>query len=118
METLEDIDPNPGIVNEQSVLDSFYVVQGSGVPFGTGNFAMTRYHGSQHGEVVWSGFDIWSFQRAQCIALVDGVLQGMWGLPRAPIARGPVSPPPPPTSGPGGAIERTKSFLRQAAARP
>ncbi len=90
---LEDIDPDPDIFDEQSVLDSLYVVQGSSVPIGTGNVAMTRYHGLEHGEVVWTGFDIWSFQRAQCISLVDAVLQGIWGLSRDPVARGPAGAP-------------------------
>jgi hypothetical protein len=90
---LEDVDPDPGTVDEQSVLDSLYVVQGSSVPIGTGNVAMTRYHGSEHGEVIWSGFGIWSFQRAQCISFVDAVLQGAWGLSRAPVPRTPAGAP-------------------------
>ncbi len=92
-EILEDIDGDPETYGEHSVLDSLYTVQGGTVPVGSGNVAMTRYHGLEHGEVVWTGFDIWSFQRAQCIELVDAVMQGIWGLPRAPVARGPDAVP-------------------------
>ena len=41
---------------------------------------MTYYHGSESGSVVFSGFPIWQFQRSQCAALVDFVLQDIWGL--------------------------------------
>ena len=85
--------PNLIMEGGESVLDSLYVVQGAGVPIGTGNVAMTVYHGSEGGECVWTGFDLWSFQRSECIQLVDGVLQGIWGLPRAPVDRGPSGVP-------------------------
>jgi hypothetical protein len=85
--------PNLILEGGESVLDSLYVVQGGGVPIGTGNVAMTVYHGADGGECVWTGFDLWSFQRSECIQLVDGVLQGIWGLPRAPVARGPAGAP-------------------------
>jgi len=85
--------PNFILESGESVLDSLYVVQGSSVPIGTGNVAMTVYHGANGGQCVWTGFDLWSFQRTECIQLVDGVLQGIWGLPRAPVARGPAGAP-------------------------
>jgi hypothetical protein len=35
---------------------------------------------------MFSGFDIWSFTRSDCQALVDFVLQDVWGLGRsAPV---------------------------------
>ena len=81
--------PNVIVESGESALDSLYVVQGSGVPIGTGNVAMTVYHGVDNARCIWTGFDMWTFQRSECIALVDGVLQGIWGLSRAPVARGP-----------------------------
>jgi hypothetical protein len=44
---------------------------------------MTYYHGSEGGPVVFSGFPIWFFQRSQCQALADFVLQDIWGLSRS-----------------------------------
>src|SRR5262245_39121279 len=85
--------PNHILEDSGPVLDSLYVVQGSGVPIGTGNVAMTVYHGSEGGQCIWTGFDLWSFQRSQCIQLVDGVLQGVWGLSRAPVPRTPAGAP-------------------------
>src|SRR5262245_38227499 len=75
------------------VLDSLYVASGSAVPVGTGNVAMTVYHGADGGQCIWTGFDLWSFQRSQCMALVDAVLQGVWGLSRAPVPRTPAGAP-------------------------
>lgn len=91
---LENVSSNPNIVDEQSTLDSFYVAVGALLPV-TGNpaVAMTRYHGADNAEFVWTGFDIWSYQRSQCIAVVDAVLQGIWGLPRGPVTRAPAAPP-------------------------
>jgi hypothetical protein len=84
---LEDASPDPNFPDPQSVLDSLYVVTGLSLP-ATGNSAvsMTLYHGRENGQFLWSGFDIWSFTRADCQQLVDGVLQGVWSLPRAPVA--------------------------------
>lgn len=46
------------------------------------NPVMTHYHGSDCGPVVFSGFDVWSWSRADCARLVDAVLQGIWHLPK------------------------------------
>ena len=100
--------PNVIIEGGESVLDSLYVVQGSGVPIGTGNVAMTVYHGANGGQCVWTGFDLWSFQRTECIQLVDGVLQGIWGLPRDPVMRGPASVP----AFAGGSVPRPQGYTR------
>ena len=108
--------PNVILEGGESALDSLYVVQGSTVPIGTGNVAMTVYHGSEAGQCIWSGFDLWSFQRSECIALVDGVLQGIWGLSRAPVVRGPSTAPGFVTVGPGPAPARAP--LSRALLRP
>jgi hypothetical protein len=78
---LEDTDPRPNHEALQSTLDSLYVVTGGTSTPGTP--IMTYYHGSEGGPVVFSGFPVWFFQRAQCQALVDFVLQDIWGLSRS-----------------------------------
>jgi hypothetical protein len=50
---------------------------------------MTYYHGSQARQFVFSGFAPWSFAREDCIALVDFVLQDLWGMTRLPVDRSP-----------------------------
>ena len=48
------------------------------------NPVMTYYHGYEKGPVMFSGFDVWSWSRADCARLVDAVLTGVWGLTRTP----------------------------------
>ncbi len=55
------------------------------------NPVMTYYHGADCGSVVFSGFDIWSWSRPDCVRLVDAVLTGLWGLPRTADASGPAA---------------------------
>jgi hypothetical protein len=49
---------------------------------------MTWYHGPEVNRFVFSGFAPWDFHREDCIALVDFVLQDLWGLERQRIDRG------------------------------
>jgi hypothetical protein len=68
------------------VLDSLYEATGGalpGPPNNPRNVVMTHYHGNENGGVVFTGFDIWTWRRSQCQQLVDGVLRGIWGLPKA-----------------------------------
>jgi hypothetical protein len=58
---------------------------------------MTYYHGRDVPKInsarsynVFSGFPIWDFRRVEQIALVDFVLQELWGLTRDPISRDPM----------------------------
>jgi hypothetical protein len=70
-----------------STLDTLYAATGAAlVPpaFNPVDVAMTYYHGADNPPAFFSGFDIWSFQRVQCRALVDFVLQRTWGLSRSP----------------------------------
>jgi len=71
-----------------SVLDSLYRAVGPVlVPPGVNpsNVAMTRYQGAfRNNPAIFTGFDLWSFQRADCKALVDFVLQQLWGMSPAP----------------------------------
>jgi hypothetical protein len=71
---------------------------------------MTSYRGRESGHVVQMGFDLWSWRRSDCVALTDGVLQGMWGLTRSgpsPVASVRASRFIEPTSTPKGAAALT-----------
>jgi hypothetical protein len=78
-----------------SSLDTLYVALGS--PAGPNRPSMTYYHGrdvTASGKTrsynVFSGFPIWDFRRVEQVALVDFVLQELWGLTRDPISRDPM----------------------------
>jgi hypothetical protein len=43
---------------------------------------MTYYHGADNPPLILTGFNLWNFRRSDCAALVDFVLQQMWGLTR------------------------------------
>ena len=98
---IEDVDPNPNVVREIPVLDTLMYLQGgnlkntpdpqTGLPLNQ-NATMTYYHGALTPPVVFSGFNIWSFNRNDIIQLVDFVMQQIWGLPRQNVARGPSIP--------------------------
>lgn len=77
---VEDLNPDPEVLDEQSTLDTLYVMGGASSPPAPGNVVMTLYHGNDNGQVLWSGIDFWHFRRPQCQALVNWVLQDLWGL--------------------------------------
>ena len=79
--TREDYDDNPDVVKEYATLDTLYLTVG-GVVGPIPRPLMTYYHGRENQPLVFSGFDIWYWQRSQCIQLVDFVLQSVWGLQR------------------------------------
>ncbi len=84
---LEDVNPDLLIVDEQSTLDTLYKAAGATLmpsSFNPHNVCMTRYVGPAYTHVIFTGFNIWSFTRGDCKALVDAVLQGFWGLPYTP----------------------------------
>jgi hypothetical protein len=71
------------IEDGQSVLDSLYRMDTFQLPpTPAKRVCMTYYHGVENPPVVFSGFDLWSFVRDDCQALVDFVLQDVWGLPK------------------------------------
>jgi hypothetical protein len=49
---------------------------------------MTWYHGRDVNRFVFTGFAPWDFRRADCIAVVDFVLQDLWGIRRLGVDRG------------------------------
>ena len=89
----EDVNPDPSVSKEESTLDTLYSATGGTMP---GRLpVMTYYHGLQSPEMVFCGFPLWYFQRAQVIKLADFVLQEIFKLPAPPAgARGPTGPAP------------------------
>jgi hypothetical protein len=74
----EDTDLHPNREHLESTLDTLYTAAGGSIP---GQLpVMTYYHGFESGPVVFSGFPVWYFQKAQGQALVDFVLHDIWGL--------------------------------------
>ncbi len=65
-----------------SVLDTVYTTFGGSA--GTGWPLMTVYRGAEIQPLVFSGFPIWYFRQSDGTALVDFVLQRMWGMQRRP----------------------------------
>ncbi len=79
-------DPDPGVSPPKSVLDTLY--ESVGGQLGSGRPVMTIMHpgdGSQR--QVYAGFQLWYWQRNQQIALLDWVLQKVWGLTRTDVPR-------------------------------
>jgi hypothetical protein len=76
----EDASTNPDVTNDQSTLDTLYLAAGGSVP---GKLpVMTYYHGFQSPQMVFCGFPLWFFQRAQVQELSDFVLQEIFGYTR------------------------------------
>jgi len=80
----EDADPDPYVITYASMLDTLYVTLGGP---GTGLPIMTYYHGNENAPLLFSGFPLWYFRRAQAQALGDWVFQSLWGLQREPGPR-------------------------------
>jgi len=81
---VQDVDPGTG-EDLQPMLDTLYTTNGGAV--GSGRPLMTLYHGGEHAPVVFSGFPLWFYRRAQAIPVADFVLHEFWGLPRRPVPR-------------------------------
>jgi hypothetical protein len=92
---VEDVDPDPDVVREESTLDTLYRVFASVLPdpqppntapdFLERNpkfVIMTNYQGPapDYTNVIHSGFPLWWIQQTQSKQLVDYVLQTLWGL--------------------------------------
>ena len=87
----EDYNDDPDILNEISTLDTLYLTAGGSSR--QESPCMTLYHGRDNKSVIFSGFNIWIWKRSECIALVDGVLQKIWGLPHDGSSRQPAAAP-------------------------
>ncbi|MEO5616505.1 MAG: hypothetical protein ABIS67_01930 [Candidatus Eisenbacteria bacterium] len=77
---VEDVDPSPSHQEFESVLDTVYSASGGIVP--PNSTIMTVYHGTENSRVIVTGFDLWSYRKAQLRQVVDGVLEGIWGMTR------------------------------------
>ena len=72
-----------------SALDSLYAASGAGlVPpqYNSSNVCMTVHHPPGGPSVIFSGFSLWGFQRADSKALVDFVLRQLWGADETPYS--------------------------------
>jgi hypothetical protein len=77
----QDVDPDPDVVREESVLDTLYnVVTFALPPIPERRVTMTYFHPPSQAPFVFTGFNIWDFQRRDCLDLTDFVLQDVWGL--------------------------------------
>lgn len=84
-ELLADTDPDPGIIRNESVLDTLY--ESVGGQLGSARPLMTVMHAPNGAYHVFSGFQLWFWRREQQIAIADYVLQRLWGLPRQNVPR-------------------------------
>jgi hypothetical protein len=93
-EILEDQDPRPNHEDFQPALDTLFkatapTLQPDVGPGALQSVVMTYYHGQENAPFAHTGFSLWSYRRAHCAALVDFVLQQLWGMTR----QGPVAAP-------------------------
>ena len=85
-EILEDRDPDPAITRLESVVDTVY--ESVGGQMGSGRPVMTVWHGGDGTQKqVFSGFQLWYWQRRDQITIVDWVLRTLWGIPRKDVPR-------------------------------
>ncbi|MEQ1834236.1 MAG: hypothetical protein ABL977_14405 [Candidatus Eisenbacteria bacterium] len=84
---IEDVDPDADAFRFESVLDTLMEAESFALPRSPAP-VMTRYHGSEANQFVFSGFAPWDFRRDDCIQLFDFVLQELWRLPRQGVDRG------------------------------
>src|SRR5262249_14707630 len=77
-EVQEDDDPDPNVVHAHAVLDTVYETVGGNM--GSLRPMMTVWHGGDGTKrQVFSGFQLWYWQRDEQIAILDWVLQKIWG---------------------------------------
>jgi len=90
---IENVNLDPDPAREISVLDTLYMGTGGALKTNPKPAPeMTYYHGNTAHQFVFSGFTPWAYARQDCMALVDFVLQDLWGLTRQPIDRGSFAP--------------------------
>ena len=77
-------EPIGGSGENQSTLDTLYEHSGAGLLVSPAP-SMLYYHGRDNAPFVFTGFDLWSWSHAESQALVDFVLQDIWGLARGPV---------------------------------
>jgi len=80
---VEDFDNSPLVENQRSALDTlYYLAGGTLTTLQTGRIpvSMTYYYGTESPRFVFSGFDLWTWSRQDCVGLVNFVLQEIWGM--------------------------------------
>lgn len=85
---VEDMDPDPEVARLESTLDTLYEAPNPLTP-GANGPVMLYYHGRDNAPFVFTGFDLWTWKRADCQALVDFVLGDIWGLAKSGVASTP-----------------------------
>jgi hypothetical protein len=83
---LEDRDPGPGL-DEVSALDTLFTGGGAGVI--PGSPCGFHYHSETnppiHGDVIFLGFDLWSWRFQQERQNLDELMSKIWGINRGPV---------------------------------
>ncbi len=112
----ERMSPHGNSPKLESALDTLYQVSSSTLLVSPAP-AMLYYHGRDNAPVVFTGFDVWTWSRADCQALVDFVLGDIWGMTRngTRVAGRPASIRAVPGVRPA---QRPAAAIRRAASRP
>jgi len=80
-----DIDPDPHVVHQASLVDTIY--ESVGGQMGAPRPVMTLYRSPSGQKQIFSGFQLWYWRRDYQVAITDFVLQQAWRLPRQPVPR-------------------------------
>ena len=115
---VEDVDPSPLGIDEQSTMDTLYYATGSSLvdtSYNDYDVCMTVYDGPAYPHpIIFTGFNLWFWTKSDCRALIDAVVHDMWGYSRAAS-----SPRPQVVAGASRAAARAAPApLRNAAAMP
>jgi hypothetical protein len=106
----------PGRPDLRSTLDTLYHADASTLPnedTNPYNVVMTVQRSRTRGPVVFTGFDLWHYQRAQLVAMVDVVLQDVFGMARG-AASGAARSAVRPARSPRSAVSQTPSAAATA----
>lgn len=78
---VEDFALAGGPADLQSTLDTLYTSTATTITVSEAP-TMVYYHGLENEPFVFTGFSLWHWSRSECQALVDFVLQDIWGMPK------------------------------------
>jgi hypothetical protein len=83
---VENTSEDPEHPNEVSALDTLYADGGPSFGGDHRRVTMTYYHGPTVPQgFLFSGFDVWTYRRDHCQAIVDFVMRRIWSIPKAPL---------------------------------
>ena len=63
---------------QYSLLDTLYTCRGLSPDFNVDYPCMTVYRGPGSGEVVFTGFDLWTWKRSQVVAMINAIVGDLW----------------------------------------